>query len=514
MAHRRRRPEHFTVVTALALSVVCLLVILLAFDGTGVTLAQGVAAHTAGPGGYVWAALDGREGSTVVPAEPDGAGNTAAPSQASLRVTKVGPEHAKVGDDVIYAVSITNESPEEIPYITLLTIADSLKGDLTQPENVVSSSCAETLDVGERCQVVYTYTVHYRDPAPLVNTVLVEGQPAESSEVIRRFASHSMEVTRFIYLPTMVRGYPPPWVHGTGLPAGVEVRTLTVCPSDPQVLYVGFGTHGRGVYKSTDAGATWSQTDMEAGDVFGIAVAPGACDTVYAGAWDIGVMKSTSGGASWSPASVGLGGAFVYSVAIDPLDSDVIVAGTADRGVYRSVNAGTSWSQFGLSGIAVPHLRFAAEGEALYAATWGNGVYKWPQDGTIVGPWQAVNSGIASAHRYIYAVGGDPQDGMTAFAATQSGGVYRTLDGGGSWTQVLGDPETVYDVIVDPGDGQIVYAATPAGVYRSMTGGSAGSWHGWSGGLGDRRTRALGIGPDSAEYVHAGTEHGAWRRPR
>jgi uncharacterized repeat protein (TIGR01451 family) len=436
-----------------------------------------------------------------------------------LQVSKAGPEHSEVGDVVTYTVAITNDSSADTPLLSLVSITDSLKGDLTSADNVVTSTCTDTtLDLGDHCQIVYTYTVQHGDSTPLVNTVSVGSQPVGFTNVVTASAEHSMRVTTFVYLPSIVRNYPPPWQKGTGLPAGIEVRTLAVCPTNPDVLYAGFGPNGPpsglGVFKSINAGRSWFQTGLDEGNVYGIAVAPG-CSTVYAAAWNAGVKKSVDGGDSWSSSSDGLAGAWVYSLVIDPLDSDVVYAGTPDRGVYRSLDAAERWSDWGLGSRYVVDLAFAPGGQVLYAATWGDGVFKRVRVGSVWGGWQAVNSGIASAHRHVFALATNHEYPSTVFAATRSGGIYRTLDSGGNWTRVLPTSGEAYDVVVDPGDGDIVYAGTNGeGVYRSTARGDSNSWRPWNAGLGSLVVRALGIGPDSAKYVQAGTGNGAWRRLR
>jgi hypothetical protein len=374
------------------------------------------------------------------------------------------------------------------------------------------------LTTGHQCQIVYTYTVQHGDSTPLVNAVSVESQTVGVTNVVTASAEHPMVVTTHVHLPLLMSNYPLPWEQGTGLPAGVQVRTLAVCASNPNVVYAGFGVYGHGVYRSVNAGRTWAQTGLQDAAVFGIVIAPGSCNAVYAGAWEAGVMKSLNGGLSWD-SSGGPNGAFTYSVVIDPVDSDVIYAGTALQGLYRSRNAGASWESWGLSGLTVPDLAFLAPpGETervLYAATWEDGVYKRSHSGTTWGAWTSVSEGIASQHRKIYAVNPVREDDSTVFAATYAGGVYRRLNGGGAWAQVLPSPGRVYAVVVDPANSDIVYAGTHGdGVYRSTANGDQGTWHPLNIQLGNLVARSLAIGPPSAEYIHVGTAEGTWRRPR
>src|SRR6516164_4235411 len=86
-------------------------------------------------------------------------------------------------------------------------------------------------------------------------------------------------------------------------PAGAGVWRIAVAPSDPETVYV--GTFG-GVYKSTDAGANWSDVSSDLGShvIWSVAVDPDDANTVYAASEDVqtgnnGIYKTTDGGTSW-----------------------------------------------------------------------------------------------------------------------------------------------------------------------------------------------------------------------
>jgi photosystem II stability/assembly factor-like uncharacterized protein len=124
--------------------------------------------------------------------------------------------------------------------------------------------------------------------------------------------------------------------------------------------------------------------------------------------------------------------------------------------------------------------------------------------------WDAVNRGISDEHRDVYAVAVDPADTSIIFAATASGGVYRTRNGDGTWDQVLSSPGTAYAVAVEPGAGGTVYAGTAEGIYRSGVRGDPRSWEPFHAGLEGLAVRSLALGPEGV--VHVGTTNGAWRR--
>ncbi len=420
--------------------------------------------------------------------------------QPSIAVEKTGPAEAIEGEDVIYAVSVSNTSSDDAPDLVLDSVIDSLKGDLTGGGRDIATTCPEQLASGDRCQITYTYTPSAADPGRLYSTVEVESHPLGFPDVVAAAGEHVLTVI-------------PPWERGIGMPAETEVRTVVVCPGDPDVLYAGFGSRGYGVYRSGDAGRSWAPTALADAQVFGIAVDPAECGTVYAGAWRDNVRKSEDGGRSWVASGEGLDGAFVYSVVVDP-SGDLVYAGTALRGLYRSEDAGRSWRAWGLESLTVPDLSVGPDGRVVIAATWGEGVFRRERSEAGWGDWAAINTGIPAVHHDTYAVAMDPEDGRTIFVATAAGGVYRSVDGGGTWEQVLSSPRTAYAVLVEAGDSGVVYAGTAEGVYRSAAGGEPGSWEAYSAGVEGLAVRSLTVGADDGDYVHLGSADGAWRRPR
>ena len=87
-------------------------------------------------------------------------------------------------------------------------------------------------------------------------------------------------------------------------PPGGDVRALAIDPITPRTLYA--GTYGGGVFKSTDAGATWSaaNTGLDSTGVTALAIDPNTPSTLYAGTGG-GVFKSTDAGATWGAATPG-----------------------------------------------------------------------------------------------------------------------------------------------------------------------------------------------------------------
>jgi photosystem II stability/assembly factor-like uncharacterized protein len=241
-----------------------------------------------------------------------------------------------------------------------------------------------------------------------------------------------------------------------------RTRALAGVPSQPATFYLG-AVNG-GVWKTTDAGATWhSVWDNEpSGSIGTIAVSKSEPNTIYVGSGEglqrpdlstgDGVYKSTDGGVSWT--HLGLSnGQQIGQIAIDPNDANrVFVAVTGhpygpneERGLFRSIDGGKTWKK------------------VLYVndKTGASEVQIDPQNPKIVycGMWQRQEA---------------PWENGSWIGA--GGGLFRSTDGGDTWTKLVGHglPDDILQVqmTISPSDSRRMYAAVatvrgPVGLYRS-----------------------------------------------
>lgn len=195
------------------------------------------------------------------------------------------------------------------------------------------------------------------------------------------------------------------------------------------------------------------------GRALAVAGIPGQADTFYFGAVAGGVWKTTDGGATWVPLTDGTPISSVGAIAIAPSDRNIIYVGTGEAaprgnmtygdGVYKSVDGGRTWSHLGLEDT------------------------------------RQIGALIVDPHNpqivLVAALG-------HAFGPNAERGVFRTTDGGRSWSKVLYKDEQTgaIDVTFDPNDSSVVYAALwqarrqpwnfssggpGSGLYRSTDGG-------------------------------------------
>ena len=247
-----------------------------------------------------------------------------------------------------------------------------------------------------------------------------------------------------------------------------SVGAVAVCEADPDVVYIGTGEtqirgniqQGDGVYKSTNGGNTWTHLGLaESQNIARVRVHPTDCNTVYVAAFgkhstenpERGIYKTTDGGESWDlvlerdPRTGGV------DISFDPANPDVIYAalweawrkswgmssGGPGSGLFKSTDAGESWTEISRN----PGL---------------------PQEGLL----GKIGVAVSPAN----------PDRVWAIIENDEGGVFRSDDGGATWTKTneerkLRQRAFYYTrIYADPLDEDIVYVLN-TGFYRSRDGG-------------------------------------------
>jgi photosystem II stability/assembly factor-like uncharacterized protein len=310
--------------------------------------------------------------------------------------------------------------------------------------------------------------------------------------------------------------------HG---PPGGDVHALAIDPLTPRTLYAaGSG----GVFKSTDAGATWNAANAglpNTNDIYALAIDPSTPRTLYARNFDGGVLKSTDGASSWQAVNAGLPGTGGYSaeyyvrvLAIDPTTPRTLYAGT-NVGVFKTTDAGNTWSaaETGLPAAVSALAIDPTTAGTLYAGTIDeysrSAVFK-STDGA--GSWQAVGQ---PEGYFFNAFAIDPSTPSTLYAAA-NGGVFKSTDGANSWTpantglpDLPDNPIVVTALAIDSTTPRTLYAGTSYdGVFKSTDGGS--TWNALNTGLTNTGfssgVQALVIDPLEPRRVYAGTSGGVF----
>ena len=249
------------------------------------------------------------------------------------------------------------------------------------------------------------------------------------------------------------------------------INCLAVDPQTPTTLYA--GTTARSIYKSTDGGASWFDVNsglppsQEFSDVHALCIDPITPTTLYAALWG-GVFKSLDGGASWFPANTGLDDLRVTSLSIDHQTTTTLYAGSSCVGLSKSVDGGANWSisNTGFDGLQVTALAIDPQTTTiLYAGSSCVGVLKSTDSGA---RWIAVNNGLSNPddpteYVRVKCLAIDDQTPTTLYIGTYQYGVYKSTDGGTSWSAVntgLPIDYSVTSLTVDPSSPTTLYAQT------------------------------------------------------
>jgi photosystem II stability/assembly factor-like uncharacterized protein len=250
--------------------------------------------------------------------------------------------------------------------------------------------------------------------------------------------------------------------------ASPSIGAIVVSPSDPNVIYVGTGESairgdvvaGNGVYKSIDAGKTWSFSGLAESQFIGrMAISAADPNTVFVAALghiygtsqERGVYRTRDGGKSWQRVLFVDDKTGAVDVQIDPSDPNTIYAGLwqisrkpwlmesggPGSGLYRSRDGGTTWQR--LSGNGLPEGILGRIGVAptsnpkrIYALIEAEkgGLYRTDDGGA---NWNLINGDNAYKQRawYYTNVFADPKDPNKVFVMNT--GAYKSIDGGVSF---------------------------------------------------------------------------------
>ncbi len=165
----------------------------------------------------------------------------------------------------------------------------------------------------------------------------------------------------------------------------LSVGRLAVDLEDPGLVYA--ATFYTGLYRSTDGGQSWSQVrgGLPANSsITTVGINPHDRRVIYAGVNQGGLYRSDDDGATWRRVAAGLPAEGVITdIEFDLQDPQVVYASEIFSGVYRSQDGGRTWQAVigGMSARSINALALSSDGQHLYAASEGSGVYRLDLNG-------------------------------------------------------------------------------------------------------------------------------------
>ncbi len=293
---------------------------------------------------------------------------------------------------------------------------------------------------------------------------------------------------------------------------GGRVTAVAGVPGNQQLYYM--GSTGGGVWRTADAGATWTNISdgfFEAGSIGALAVAESDPNIIYAGTGSacprgnispgIGIYKSSDAGKTWQHIGLREAG-MIGRIQVHPSNPNLVyvaVVGnlfkpTKERGIYRSRDGGKTWDHvYAVSDRtgAVDVTMDRKNPDVLIAGLWTVERKPWTiesgsAEGGIVkttdggNTWQRLRTGLPAGRIGKVGVSISGASSQRVYAQIEAdndqGGTYRSDDGGASWTRTfagraLQQRAWYYTHIhADPVDVDTVYALN-VGAFKSTDGG-------------------------------------------
>ncbi len=355
-----------------------------------------------------------------------------------------------------------------------------------------------------------------------------------------------------------------------------SIGAVALDPNDPDnVIYVGTGetwprnsvSIGDGLYKSKDGGANWEKIGFEKSERIGnIIVNPKNSNEIYVAVlgalWsdsdERGVYKTTDGGATWEKALYINEKTGAADLAMDPTNPNILYAsmwefrrtawsfesGGEYSALYKSTDAGKTWKKIhnGFPAGKLGRLAIAvapSNPKVLYTIIEAEedlrkGLYRSDNAGE---SWEQLNNdfGITVRPFYFSKIVVDPKNPDVVLKAGLTGSISR--DGGKTFKSLGNMHSDIHDMVFDINDSDRMYVGTDGGVYRSWNGGTTmeiveglplsqfyhvsvddaepynvygglqdnGSWYGpssASGGIGAREWNSIGGGDGFRVYKH------------
>jgi len=253
-----------------------------------------------------------------------------------------------------------------------------------------------------------------------------------------------------------------------------EVWSLAFDPNNPSRLVA--GTNGQ-IYATSSLPGGWQLgTPSTQGTVWGINFVPSVPNLAYAAGFCSGVWESSDGGDTWTQHNAGLSVLCAEALVVDPIQPTTVYASTND-GIFKSVNGADSWTEISTAAMAwTPAKDYQALAidpatpSTLYAAGGvPGGLFKTIDGGQT---WSPMGSLPSNGEVGAYAVVVDPSSPSTVYIA--AGGVYKSPNGGDTWTAAGHVGKTVRALLLVPGTPTVLYAGVEDEnfVYRSLDGGA------------------------------------------
>ncbi len=329
---------------------------------------------------------------------------------------------------------------------------------------------------------------------------------------------------------------------------GGRAKSITGVPGQPSVFYTAFVNGG--VWKTNDYGRTWRPIfdDQPSGSIGAVAVAPSDPNVVYVGSGEgiarpdlstgDGIYKSTDAGRTWTHLGLHDGQQIPYII-VDPRDANrlfVAVLGhpygpNPERGVFRSTDGGRTFQNvfYKDENTGASDLEFDPKNpDVVYACLWetrqgpwengawsgtSGGIFKSTDGGTT---WKPLTKGLPDegvVQADVAIAPSNPNRLYASVASPREVGIYRSDDAGESWTRITTDARPAGRIgggdlpvpVVHPTNPDIVIMASTV-TWKSTDGGK--TWTGIRGAPGGDDYQRAWINPTNPDIMAIASDQG------
>jgi len=287
-----------------------------------------------------------------------------------------------------------------------------------------------------------------------------------------------------------------------------SIGALRVAANDPNIVYVGTGSDGlrsnvisgKGVYKSIDAGNTWTHVGLKkTGHIGAVEINPNDHNNVYVAAIgqafnpnpERGIFRTKDGGKSWEKVLFISEKTGFVDLEFMPSNPNIIYAaawmaerkpwtiksGGDENGIYKSIDGGDTWEKLtnGLPSGIVGKIDLAvsrADSKVLYAlieaANDQGGLYRSNNQGESF-TRVSDNRSLLVRPFYFLNIDADPSDAETVYVNSLR--FHKSTDGGKNWERIRTPHGDDHDVWINPSDPDLMVQANDGGANVSTNGG-------------------------------------------